>query len=441
MNAEIKPLRTAAETALATEFAARRAALPAGKIAKERDAAFARFERSGLPTRRVEQWKYTDLRALMREAKPLAPAPDDKAKARGKDAGKILSGVATHRLVFVDGAFVPEISDQTALSGVRIYSLASEIERGNGAGAFTVAVKDAFDDPVVSLNNAMAVDGAVIQIAARTIAEPPIHLVFVHSGEEATSAYTRSRVVVENGAQVTLIESHEGPDGVDYQVNNALALFVGDRASVNHVKINGEGSASLHVATLTATVGEGAVLRSFAFTRGGAVTRNQIFMTCNGKNAELAIGGANLLRGREHADTTLVLDHAVGGCTSREVFKSVLDDESRGVFQGKIVVRPDAQKTDARMMMRALLLSDDAEADHKPELEIFADDVQCGHGSTAGALDENLKFYLMARGIPDAEAEALLIQAFIGDALDTVAHEGVRDALMFAALRWLGERK
>ncbi len=170
------------------------------------------------------------------------------------------------------------------------------------------------------------------------------------------------------------------------------------------------------------------------------MTRNQLFVTCNGKNAELMISGANLLRKREHADTTLVLDHAVGGCTSREVFKSVLDNESRGVFQGKIVVRPDAQKTDARMMMRALLLSDDAEADHKPELEIFADDVQCGHGSTAGALDPNLKFYLMARGISEPEAEALLIQAFIGEALDTIAHEGVRDALMFAALRWLGER-
>jgi Fe-S cluster assembly protein SufD len=441
MNAEVKPVRTAAETALAAEFAARRAALPAGKIAKERDAAFARFERTGLPTRRIEQWKYTDLRALMRDAKPLAPTPDDMAKAKAKTAGQILSGVASHRLVFVDGAFVPELSEQETVSGVRIYSLASEIERGQGVGAFTVAVKEAADDPAVSLNNAMAVDGAVIQIAAKTIVDKPIHLVFVHSGKDATAAYTRSRVVVENGAQVTLVESHEGANGVDYQVNNAMALFVGDRAIVNHVKINHEGDASLHVATLTAAVGEDSSLRSFSFTLDGAVTRNQLFVACNGKNSELTIAGANLLRKREHADTTLVLDHTVGGCTSREIFKSVLDDESRGVFQGKIVVRPDAQKTDARMMMRALLLSDEAEADHKPELEIFADDVQCGHGSTAGALDPNLKFYLMARGISEPEADALLIQAFIGEALDTIAHEGVRAALTFATLRWLGERK
>ena len=440
MNAEIKPLRTAAETALATAFAARRATLPA-KIAKERDAAFARFERTGLPTRRVEQWKYTDLRALMRDAKPLAPAPDKAAIERAKSAGSILPGVIAHRLVFVDGTFVPELSEQATFPGLRIYSLASEIERRNGSGAFTVAVKEAAEDPIVALNSALAADGAVIQIAANTIVERPIHLVFVYSGTEAMAAFTRSRVVVEAGAQVTLVESHEGVNGIPYQVNTALALFVGDRAVVDYVKVNHEGDASLHVATLTASVGAGSVLRSFAFTLDGAVTRNQLFITCDGKNAELAISGASLLRKREHADTTLVLDHAVGGCTSREIFKSVLDDESRGVFQGKIVVRPDAQKTDARMMMRALLLSDDAEADHKPELEIFADDVQCGHGSTAGALDPNLKFYLMARGISEPEAEALLIHAFVGEALDTIAHDGVRDALMFAALRWLGERK
>src|SRR5262245_3338621 len=156
--------------------------------------------------------------------------------------------------------------------------------------------------------------------------------------------------------------------------------------------------------------------------------------------APLGFAGANLRRNRQHADTTLVLDHAVGGSTSRELFKSVLDDESHGVFQGKIVVRPDAQKTDARMMTRALLLSQEAEADNKPELEIFADDVQCGHGATAGALDEDLKFDLMARGIPEKEAEALLIQSFVGEAIETIAHEGVRADLMFAAVRWLGAR-
>jgi Fe-S cluster assembly protein SufD len=170
------------------------------------------------------------------------------------------------------------------------------------------------------------------------------------------------------------------------------------------------------------------------------VTRNQLFVRCAGEGSTIGLRGANLLRSHQHSDTTLVLDHAVPGCNSREVFKSVLDDESRGVFQGKIIVRAGAQKSDARMMTNALLLSDAAEADNKPELEIFADDVQCGHGATAGALDENLKFYLMARGIPESEAESLLIQAFVGDAVEAVSHEGVKDALMAAVVRWLAER-
>jgi Fe-S cluster assembly protein SufD len=252
--------------------------------------------------------------------------------------------------------------------------------------------------------------------------------------------FARSRVIVAPGAQLTLVESHEGPDNLDYQINTALDLEIGRGAKVDHVKVTCEGSTALHVSTLSAGIGERAELRDFTFTLGGAVVRNQLFVLCQGKDAQLHLSGVNLLRHRQHSDTTLVLDHALGGSVSRELFKSVLDDESHGVFQGKIVVRPDAQKTDARMMTRALLLSERAEADNKPELEIFADDVQCGHGATAGALDEHLKFYLMARGIPEPEAEALLIQSFVGEAIETIAHEGVRADLMFAAIRWLGAR-
>src|SRR5205085_5368878 len=152
-------------------------------------------------------------------------------------------------------------------------------------------------------------------------------------------------------------------------------------------------------------------------------------------------GGATLLKSRQHVGTTLVVDHVVAGGTSRELFKAVLDDESRSVFQGKIIVRPGAQKTDGRMMTQALLLSELAEADNKPELEIFADDVQCGHGATAGALDENHLFYLTARGISRPEAEALLIQAFVGEAIETVPHEGLRDILTAAAVKWLDSRQ
>ena len=173
---------------------------------------------------------------------------------------------------------------------------------------------------------------------------------------------------------------------------------------------------------------------------GGAVVRNQLSVRFDGEGTSVDIRGATLLKGRQHADTTLVADHAKGHCTSRELFKTVLDGESHGVFQGKIVVRENAQKTDGKMMTRALLLSETAEADNKPELEIFADDVVCGHGATAGALDADLLFYLKARGIPEQEAQALLIQAFVGEAIEGIAHEGVREALMDASRAWLATR-
>jgi len=171
------------------------------------------------------------------------------------------------------------------------------------------------------------------------------------------------------------------------------------------------------------------------------VVRNQIFLKLAGEGTTASVHQASLLSGRQHADTTLVLDHVAAGSQSREVFKAVVDDEARAVFQGRITVRPGAQQTDARMMARALLLSDEAVANCKPELEIFADDVQCGHGTTTGALDDQLKFYLMARGIPEKEAEALLIQAFIGEVIDAVVREDLREALSRAMFAWLKGRE
>jgi Fe-S cluster assembly protein SufD len=189
-----------------------------------------------------------------------------------------------------------------------------------------------------------------------------------------------------------------------------------------------------------AAIGARARFNDFTFNVGGGVVRNQLFVRFDGEGTLASIRGASLLKGTQHADTTVVADHKAGGCQSREMFKAVLDDASRGVFQGKIIVRPKAQKTDAKMMTQALLLSEEAEADNKPELEIFADDVQCAHGATSGALDEDLKFYLMARGIPEPEAEALLVQAFVGEAVEGIEHAGLRDALMDHVAAWLRAR-
>jgi Fe-S cluster assembly protein SufD len=441
VNAEVAIIKTAAETALAHEFAKVRGRLPGDDaIAAQRKAAFELFAREGLPNRRIEEWKYTDLRALMRDAKPLAVPPDAAAKARAKGAGAVLGDVETRRLVFIDGAFVAELSDVANLeSGLTISSLAAALAADDATVEAYLGKLAPVGDVAVALNTALMGDGAVIRIAAGSTTERPLHLLFVASAKPAAS-FTRSLVVVEEGARAMLIESHEGPAGSDYQVSAALELFVGDRAHVDHVKIIGEGEDALHVSTLAAAIGAHARFNSFTFTAGGAVVRNQLFLKFDGEGTLAGIRGATLLKGRQHADTTLVANHVARDCQSREVFKSVLDGEAHGVFQGRIIVRPHAQKTDAKMMTQALLLSDRAEADNKPELEIFADDVQCGHGATAGALDDELKFYLMARGIPAAEAEALLIQAFLGEAIEGIEHAGLREALMEAVAAWLKAR-
>ncbi len=437
--AELTLMKNAAEQQLAAEWQAAKAKLPG--VAPLRAAAFEQFARAGLPHRRVEEWKYTDLRALMRDAKPLAPPPDAAAKARAKDAGRAAGDGDFRRLVFVDGAFAPELSDLADLSpGLTIGSMADVLAKGDALVTERLGRVVAADDAALALNTAFMGDGAVIRVAAGAVIARPLHLVFAATGDKPAALFTRSLMVVEPGARVMLIESHEGDEARDYQVNTALELVVGDNAHVDHVKITTEGARALHVSTLLASIGAHARFNTFAFTIGGAVVRNQLFLRFAGEGTVANIRGATMLRGRQHADLTLVADHAVAGCQSREVFKSVLDDESRGVFQGKIIVRPHAQKTDAKMASHALLLSDDAEADNKPELEIFADDVQCGHGATAGALDDDLLFYLRARGIPEKEAEALLIQAFVGEAIEGIEHAGLREALIESAGRWLAAR-
>jgi Fe-S cluster assembly protein SufD len=438
--AQVSLLRTEAEQRIAAEWASAKARLP-GPMSM-REAAFRLFEATGLPHRRIEEWKYTDLRTLMREAKPLAQPPGRAVKERARNAGALLAGIEARRLFFVDGAFAPELSDLAAIEpGLKISSLADALARGDtDVTARLGAPSAAENDVAYALNTALMADGAVIEVAPGATVARPIHLVFAFAGEPA-AVFVRSLVTVGEGASLALIESHEGPDGVDYQVNTAIDLAAGDAAKVERVMIGAQGRSALHVATLTATLGRAVDFRDFGFTTGGAVVRNQLFVRCNGADAMLGLSAASLLTARQHVDTTMVVDHAVGGCRSREIIKSVLDGQSRNVFQGKIIVRPDAQKTDARMLSNALMLSADAEADNKPELEIFADDVQCGHGATAGSIDEDLKFYLMARGIPAAEAEALLIQSFVGEAIDLVSHEGVREALTGAVLRWLQARE
>ena len=239
---------------------------------------------------------------------------------------------------------------------------------------------------------------------------------------------------------MTLLESHESTDGANHQPNDVVELIAGDRTNVQHVRINAEGDKALALSTLALKIGGEALFNSINVVAGAATSRHQVFAVLAGENTNLRVNGATMLKGSQHGDSTLVGEHAAPNCESRELFKTVIDNEATGVFQGKIIVPHHAQKTDGRMMSAALLLEEGGSMNNKPELEIFADDVQCTHGATCGQLDEDLLFYLMARGLPRKEAESLMVQAFLGEAVETIEHEGAREALVAVVEGWLRAR-
>ena len=422
-------------------FTAARDRLPGtGKVADIRRQAFDAFERIGLPHRRLEDWKYTDLRALMREVLPLAGAPDAAALARAKKALVSLKTDAC-RLVLVDGVLAPSLSNLGALeAGVRVQALREMLEDSGNEARADLLDNGAASGPMIALNAAMATDGVVIAVADGTTLAKPLHIVHVATRSSA-AAYTRSFLRLGKAAHVTLLESFVAADGAAaYQTNDTVTVWLDRDTELQHVRLMADAADAVNISTAIFTVGAKARLNSFNQTSGGVLSRYQGYVTFAGEGAEVNANGVNLLNGRQHADTTLFLDHAVPNCASREIFRSVVDDRAHSVFQGRIIVRPDAQKTDAKMMTRALLLSDEAEADNKPELEIFADDVTCGHGATTGALDQSLLFYLRARGLSEKEAQALLIQAFVGEAIESIASDSLRELAILTARRWLAAR-
>ncbi|HUN99244.1 MAG TPA: Fe-S cluster assembly protein SufD [Bradyrhizobium sp.] len=434
--------KTETGRALGDIFTASQGHLPGkGKVAEVRRQAFEAYERIGLPHRRIEDWKYTDLRMLMREVLPLASTPDAAAIERARSALKSHAVEGASKLVLVDGVFVSALSDVAGLeAGVSVRSLRDILDdNGNDIRADLLVTKQT--DPMVSLNAALATDGVVLGIADGALLSRPVQIIHVATTPSA-SAFTRSHVKVGHNVRATLVESFIAAEGAKaHQANDAVIVSIGDGSELSHVRLMADETDAINVTSQIFTVGAKARLNLFNMTSGAAVSRFQGFITLAGEGTELSINGVNLLRGKQHGDMTLVVDHAVPNCTSREVFRAVVDDRAHSVFQGRINVWPKAQKTDAKMMTRALLLSDEAEADNKPELEIFADDVTCGHGATTGALDDSLLFYLRARGLSEKEAQALLIQAFVGEAIEQIADDGLRELVIANAQRWLEMRQ
>lgn len=429
MAAAITTLRTPAETKLGEQFRASPGAVARG-------AAFETFAAKGLPHRRIEAWHYTDLRSILRD--PFAPAPAPST-ALIADVRAKLGAAATCRVVLVDGLYVPTLSTLGDLPlGITVLPVLDDA----GPSA-VIASTEALGagEAVLALNTAFLQGGVRITIDKDVTVTIPIEVVSVSSAEAPSALFTRSTVEVGPGAIATVVERHLCLGAADVQDNHALVFAVGDGGTLHHTcAIEGLTAASLHIGTVLARLGAKASFTSFTLCAARGVVRRQGFLEFVGEGSVARFNGVTLLEGQAHADTTLLVTHTAGHCESREYYKTILDDQSTGVYQGKVVVAPGAQKTDGKMLSKAIFLAEGASMFNKPELEIFADDVVCGHGATVGYLDETQLFYLRARGIPLKEAQSLLLNAFAADAIEAVADEPSRIALTGSVEQWLAKR-
>ena len=370
-----------------------------------------------LPHRRMEEWRWTDLRQMI--DKPYPPRQNVTVAAGEVErllAASIFHGIAATRMVFVNGHYDAGLS-----------------KLANGS----VAPKAEATEPVLQMSAAFATDGARIRLEGNT--DTPIELVFIATNAAPRTIATRNVIEVADDASATILETHLGEGS--YLSNSVTEIRVGNNARLDRVKAEIESHEAIHLAHSHVTLARNVTFRDFTLSTGARLNRQNGTYFFTGEFADGKVTGAYLLSGKQHADTRLVVDHRVPNCASRELFKCVMDDHARGIFQGKVIVQPHAQKTDGKQSSHALLLSETAEFDAKPELEIYADDVACGHGATAGDLNHDHVFYLKSRGIPEAEAKAMLIAAFVGEAFDAIHHDGVREALTDYAARWLTEHR
>lgn len=437
----VTPLKTAAEQALSQQFAAAKAELPGGPaVRKLREDAFAGFEAKGLPHRRLESWRYTDLRALLRDAKPLAAKPAITPEIAARLDAIKLDGI---RLVLIDGAFVADLSMLEGLpEGVSIQPLSEALIATREDLTGLIAGPGIADsDTGLMLNTALMRDGVFIEIAEGVVLDQPIAIVSLASGDAESAIFHRSVVTLGKGAKATIVEISESVGPRAAQINGAIVFCAGDESAVQHVRlVTRHAPETVQVASLLATVGANATFDSFALVCHAGTLRQQHFVKYAGEYTQTGLRGVNLLGGQEHSDVTLIVDHAVPHGTSRELYKNIIGGEGTGVFQGKVIVRQHAQKTDGVMKSNTLLLNDGATMFNKPELEIFADDVVCGHGATVAQIDGEQLFYLMARGLPRAQAQALVLQAFAGEAVAFIENEALQAMVMAEIEDWLGQR-
>ena len=411
---------TAAEIALVEAFTARVGELPGnGAVIGTRDRLLDDLKKSGLPTRRIEAWHYTDLKNLLRVI------PDAQATAMADAVAPL-----------VEGASVLPVLQGTAdayavVEGVDLAVLKDRLADGTAAAGLTALDKA---DAIGRINGSFVTDGYVLDVPAEAQIVAPIELQVRHAGGQI---HTRFPATFGAGSKATVIERHQAVTEDAALVSSVSDIVLEEGAEITWIILQQQGVSDTHLGQIRVTLGKDAKLRLFVINAGGKLVRQELRIDVSGEGAELMLRGVNLLGGESHTDVTLVLGHNVPHTNSTETFRNVVFDRASGVFQGMIRVAPDAQKTDAKMACNTLLLSDEADFAAKPELEIFADDVICGHGATVADISKTHLFYLTARGIPENRARAMLVRAFVAEIVEELEEEKLVDALEDVIATWL----
>ena len=417
----------------AQSYHAERAGLDPQWLTELRESALAAFSEIGLPTKRRgnEEYKYTDIRPILRQGFSAVVQTDGPAADAGVDLERLHIGQASwHRLVFIDGRYSADLSNvASAPAGVTIGQLADAI----ASGAEDVRenfgrLADYKGEGFAALNTAFAGDGAFLYVPPGVEVAQPIHILFVTT-EQSRSAAAMPRTLIIGGAdsKASIIETHVSASNDPHFTNAVTEIVTGAGSSLSYCKIQQEGEASYNVSTTQVEVNENVTLNSMAIDIGGRLTRNNLNIIMAGEGASSDIRGVYVITRDQHVDNQVIIDHVVGHNDANEVYKGILDGKSRSVFHGSIIVRPHAAKVNAMQVDKNLLLSNDAEADTKPAFWIYCDDVRCGHGAACGELDDDAMFYLLSRGVPEEEARMILIRAFSSEVVDAITEQSLHD--------------
>lgn len=407
--------------------------LPSSKgwLSKTREQALARVREMGLPSRRDEYWKYTKPETLVQSGAP-------KAAIFETDETPVFSDIDRLHLVFVDGVFDAEASDDLELSGLTIELLSDVADKDihwakDTYGALEQRGQSPVERPLAALNTAFATEGVLIHVTDAVT--KPVNLTYLHQ-DETSDVIIRHVVKLDEGAKFTLLEN--GPAAS--RLNKVLEVEIADKAEFHHIRTQGRAHERRAATHIFGQLGEESVFKSFTLTANGVLTRNECVLELTGDNAVAHIAGACVGDGDFMHDDTVFITHDAVNCESRQVFKKVLRNGATGVFQGKILVQPDAQKTDGYQISQSLLLDGDSQFLAKPELEIYADDVECSHGSTSGAIDEESLFYLKSRGVSHTHAMNLLVLAFLAEAVAEIDEDEIADEIIGRLTDWLERR-